>query len=622
MEARTSKEKFSSLVVGALGIVFGDIGTSPLYALKSCLTISGIPVTPVNILGIVSFFIWALILIVWFKYALLVMRVDNNGEGGILALTTLGQKLKLFRNKNILIAASVLGTALFLGDGIITPAISVLSAIEGLEYVTKAFDPYTVPLSIGILTILFAIQRKGSGLIGQYFGAVMTIWFGFLAIIGMYHIGCYPSILYALNPLSALDFLLHNKILGLATLGGVVLVVTGGEALYADMGHFGRQSIRVAWGFIVFPALVLNYLGQGANLLVNPTALENPFFALVPQPILIPAVILATMASVIAAQAIISGIFSITSQAILFNYFPRMRVIHTSAKQIGQIYIGSINFVLWILVVFAVLMFGSSDTLAHAYGLSVSGVMLLTSVLIAFVAYKQWGWNLFKVCAVFAPMICLDSVFLAANLVKIVEGAWYIIVITFIVSYTMRVWMKGNKALESQKFSPSMGLTDYLERYERRFQERIPGTAIFLSRFPNKVPHSLMIHLHHNKFLYSKTILLTFTIKDVPYLTAKERFEYKKLNEQSICVEAKFGFKESPNLTRVTHFLQDKGMIQNCDEVSVFLSKGVPVASKSSVLKGFSEQLYIFLASIAQNASDFYKIPNHKVIELGVRYKI
>ena len=602
--------------------MFGDIGTSPLYALKSCFTISGLRVTELNVLGIISLFVWTLICIVWIKYSFLVMRVDNHGEGGILALTTLAQKLKIFSNKSIGIIASILGTALFLGDGIITPAISVLSAIEGLECITSSFKPYTIPLSVMILTLLFGIQKRGSGSIGRFFGPIMLVWFLFISVTGVAGIVKNPIILHALNPYAAIHFMYHNTFLGFMTLGGVVLVVTGAEALYADMGHFGRFPIQLSWGAIVFVALTLNYLGQGASLLGNSAALDNPFFALVPKGLLIPSVILATVASVIASQAIISGVFSIVSQAILLNYLPRMHIAHTSNYQIGQIYIGSINFLLFVLTVLAVALFGSSDNLAQAYGLSVSGVMLLTSFLITAVAYKQWQWPYGKLFMIFLPMILLDFIFVATNLMKLIEGAWYTLLVTGIIYSIIRVWIKGNKALESQKSAPDITLADYLSAYKKQYKVRIPGDAIFLSRFSNRVPNSLLIHLHHNKFLHKKVFFTTFTIEERPFVPPKERFDIQKINKDGFSIEAKFGFKESPNLNRIIRLLKEEGMIENCDEVSIFLSKGIPVSKRSSKLKGFSGRIYIVLASIAQNASDFYKIPNDKVIELGVRYKV
>lgn len=615
-------EKFHTILIGALGVVFGDIGTSPLYALKSCFTISHLPVNEMNVLGIISLFIWALFLVVGLKYALLVMRVDNHGEGGILALTTLCHKLKLFHKTAYIIILSIIGMALFFGDGIITPAISVLSAVEGLDSIEKSFSPYVIPITIGILTILFAIQKHGSGPIGRFFGPIMMAWFLFLALTGLTNIIHSPSILKAFNPYYALSFLIRHQFAGIATLGGVVLVVTGAEALYADMGHFGRRAIQLSWGMIVFPSLVLNYLGQGAALLQDPGALVNPFYALVPTWALYPSVILATVASIIASQSIISGIFTITSQAILLGYLPRMHVVHTSSKQIGQVYIGSINYILFALTVGATLMFGSSEALAHAYGLTVSGVMLLTGFLIIFVAYKEWRWPLWRLLIIFVPLILLDSLFVITNIMKFLEGAWYTILVTAIIYFIVRVWVKGNKALESQKMVPHVDLSTYLKSHIKEYKQRIPGVAIFLSRQTNKVPSSLTIHLQHNKFLHEKIIFLCFSIKDSPFVLSKERFKRTALNKSSYSIDASFGFKESPNINSVIHYLVEEDIIKNCDDVSVFLSKGVPVASNVRTLQGFSEKLYIYLVSISQNATDFYKIPHHKVIELGIRYKI
>jgi KUP system potassium uptake protein len=615
-------EKFHTIFIGALGVVFGDIGTSPLYALKSCFTISHLPVNEMNVLGIISLFIWALFLVVWLKYALLVMRVDNHGEGGILALTTLCHKLKLFHKTGYLIMLSIIGMALFFGDGIITPAISVLSAVEGLDVIEKNFSPYVIPITIGILTVLFAMQKHGSGPIGRFFGPIMVVWFLFLAITGIMNIIHCPSMLKALNPYYALSFLMHHQFAGIATLGGVVLVVTGGEALYADMGHFGRRSIQLSWSTVVFPALILNYLGQGAVLLHDPGTLINPFYALIPVWALYPSVILATVASIIASQSIISGIFTITSQAILLGYLPRMHVVHTSAKQIGQVYIGSINHILFALTVGATLMFGSSEALAHAYGLSVSGVMLLTGFLIIYVAYKEWQWPLWRLSVIFFPMIILDGLFVITNMMKFLEGAWYAILVTAIIYFIVNVWVKGNKALEDQKTIPRIDLSTYLKNYKKECKQRIPGAAIFLSRQANKVPSSLAIHLQHNKFLHEKAIFLSFIIKDNPFVLPKERFKKTALDKNNYSIEASFGFKESPNINSVIHYLIEEDIIKSYDDISVFLSKGIPVASNVRTLQGFSEKIYIYLASISQNATDFYKIPHHKVIELGIRYKI
>lgn len=608
--------------IGSLGIVFGDIGTSPLYALKSCFTISHLPVNEDNVLGIISLFMWALFLVVWLKYSLLVMRVDNNGEGGILALTTLCQKLKLFHKSSFIIIFSIIGMALFFGDGIITPAISVLGAVEGLHIISKNFSPYVVPLSIGILTFLFFIQKQGSGYIGQFFGPIMSLWFLFLAITGLMNVIHAPLMLKAFNPFCGLSFLIHNQFAGIMTLSGVVLVVTGGEALYADMGHFGRRSVRLSWGTVVFPALILNYLGQGAVLLFAPENIINPFYALVPVWALYPSLILATVAGIIASQSIISGIFTITSQAILLGYLPRMRVIHTSAKQIGQIYIGGINYILFSLTVGSILLFRSSDNLAHAYGLSVSGMMLLTGVLIGLIAYKEWQWPLWRLIVIFIPIITLDSLFTVTNMMKLLEGAWYTILVTIIIFFIVRIWMRGNKVLEMQSMISDTDLLAYIKNYEKIYKQRIPRDAIFLSRQTNKVPNSLALHLHHNKFLYEKTIILSFIITRNPFVSLKDRFHKTVLTKSCFCIEAKFGFKEEPNINSVIHYLRENSIIKNNGDVSVVLSKDIPVSSKLRALTGFSEKLYIFLVSMSQNAGDFYKIPNHNVIELGVRYRI
>lgn len=613
---------FSTLFVGSLGVVFGDIGTSPLYALKACFSIASLSVTATNVFGLISLCLWSLFLVVSMKYAILVMRIDNEGEGGILALTALCQKLKLFKNPFILLGVSLLGVALFFGDGIITPAISVLSALEGLEVITKEFSPYIIPMSLVVLSALFIIQRKGSGYIGGFFGPIMFIWFAFLAVTGGYQILNYPMIIAALNPYYALMFLINHPLATLMTMGGIVLVLTGGEALYADMGHFGKKAIRASWTTIVFPALILNYLGQGALLLQHPEMLSNPFFGLIPSWAMYPAVALSAVATVIASQSIISGIFTMTSQGILLNFLPRMKVMHTSAKQIGQIYISVINALLFILTVSAVLMFKTSDNLAQAYGLSVSGVMLITSILLCFVAHRHWKWPMWKVCMLLSPLLILDSIFVITNSMKLFEGAWYAVLITLILCVIMYAWFRGNRILSSHQHTSHASLTGYLKHIYTKEATVLPRTALFLCRHHDKVPSSLVMHHRHHPYLHEKSIFVTFVIRDIPYVSLKERLKITHPMPNAILVEVFYGFKETPNLTRVLHMLRQHHILNDDEELSIMLSKGVPINQQTRFFKAFLNKTYVFLVSISQNATDFYKMPMNNVIEMGVRYRL
>lgn len=580
-----------------------------------------LPVTELNILGLISIIILTLFLIVSIKYVNFVLNVDNHGEGGILALSSLCSKLNLGSYKSIPIILGITGCALFFGDGVITPAISILSAVEGLNLISPIFSEHIIWLTILILLALFFIQKKGSGYIGQFFGPIMIIWFLTIALLGISQIIQTPFILKALNPYYAIQFFYDNGFLALKTMGGIFLVVTGAEALYADLGHFGKKSITFSWHYFVLPALLLNYLGQGALLLKTPEAISNPFYLLVPQIGLYPLIILATLATIIASQAIISGVFSIAWQAIMFNYLPRMKVIHTSYKQIGQVYLPAINYILCIFTIMAVLGFRSSENLAVAYGLSVSGSMLITTIMVALVAYFKWKWNVYKIIAIFIPFLFLDSLFIITNLVKFFEGAWYAILITIIIMYTIHVWIEGNKAIAHQNTIHNKTLEKFILDYTHKYQERIPGTAIFMTRDPHKTPNSLLIHLKHNKFLHEKLIFISIITTNSPFCH-KDKFYFDLVCKNQYRIYAKFGFKEDPNLHKIIHWAKSQKIINKDEDLSFFLSKGIAVSSSKTFLSGFSETFYIYLSKNSLAAYEFYKIPHEKVIELGVRYKI
>jgi KUP system potassium uptake protein len=616
------KCSLASLMVGSVGIVYGDIGTSPLYALKSCFVIGNLAVSEMNVLGLISVFIWSLLLIVTIKYINIVMRIDDQGEGGILILSSIADKLDLGKYAIVPMFMGIIGAALIFGDGVITPAISVLSALEGLQLISDHISNYILLFGFIILSILFYIQKSGSGLIGTFFGPIMIIWFVTLGILGLASIIQMPAILMALNPYYAVHFFMDNGLIALMTLGGVILVVTGAEALYADMGHFGRRPITLTWTFFVFPSLVLNYLGQGALLLASPEAIANPFYHLVPDMALYPMIILSTVATIIASQSILSGVFSLTWQAIMLNYLPRLTVMHTSWNQIGQVYVPAVNQILYVLTVTAILTFRTSDNLAVAYGLSVSGCMLITTCLAFLVASYKWQWPKIYLLGLFIPLVALDTTFMLTNIVKIVEGAWYTLLITSFASYVIFVWIRGSQALESQKAPPHQGLRSFLMQYEEENPTKIPGTAVFMTRFPTKVPNSLLIHLHHNKFLHKKLLFVSIIIKNVPKTNGDHKYSVVKLSKHAHVITANFGFMEVPSLRKIMNWAKEQKIMREDEDISFFLSKGVPVISQHTVLSRFGENLYIFLSKNSLSAYEFYKIPNHQVIELGVRYRV
>lgn len=611
------------LVVGAVGVVYGDIGTSPLYALKACLMMGNLPVTETNVLGLISLFIWSLVLIASVKYVYLVSTVDHHGEGGILVLSSLCAKI-LGSKKTFPIILGILGAALFFGDGIITPAISVLSALEGLKLTAPWITtPHIIGAAVVIILGLFLLQKRGSGMIGNLFGPIMVLWFLVLAglgIIGMLSGGF--GIVRALLPWYALKFFWHNGFTSLIVLGGTILVVTGAEALYADMGHFGRNAIKVSWNFFVFPCLILNYLGQGSVLLKFAEARENPFYHLVPEWGVWPLTILATIATIVASQAVISGVFSTCWQAIMLDYLPRMRVVHTSRTQVGQVYVPAINYFLCIATIFAVIFFKESEKLVVAYGLSVSGVMLITTVMVFLVAYNRWGWSIRRLMLFFIPMAFIDCVFVVTNMAKLMEGAWYPIIATIIAMYVIRTWIKGNQALSQDRGGERSELGPYIEAYQKKCSQTIPQTAIFMSRRPCRVPTALVLHLQTNKFLHKKMVFISIVISGSPVVRRDKKFEFRKILENVFCITVYYGFKEIPDVNRIIRAAKERKILDDNEEFSFFLSRSVAVASKKKVLTGFAEKLYVFMSKNALASYEFFRLPDEKVMELGVRYKV
>lgn len=610
------------LFLGALGVVFGDIGTSPLYAVKSCFYLGNLSINPASVIGLISLIIWLLFLVVTVKYVIFVMRVDEQGEGGILVLSNLVARLKASKKRHIPLVMGIIGGGLFFGDGVITPAISILSALEGIYLIYPAFSGHIVFYSVIVIALLFAFQHRGTQVMGKYFGPIIAFWFITLAVLGLMNIAKSPMILLALSPAYAVEFLFTHGTTSLYVLGGVILAVTGAEALYADMGHFGKRPIRLAWSYVVFPALILNYMGQGGLLLSNPEALSNPFYLMAPSALYYPLIILATVATIIASQAVISGVFSVAWQAMMLGYIPRMKVIHTSHMQRGEVYVPAINTILGVLTVTAVILFQNSEKLASAYGLSVAGVMLLTNVLVFSIAYQKWQWSHLKLAMLFIPLMLLDSVFVATNVVKIFEGAWYALFIAFGVVYIFSIWQKGNRALDKQKYHPTANLKDFLVNWRKKYPQTLPSTAIYMCRSAYRVPNSLMIHLQHNKLLHEKMIFVTIMTTMQPVERGKNKITSRFLGQNSFVITVKYGFKESPDLKKIVHWAEEKGLLEEGEDYSYFLSKGVAVASPRKILSGVGEKVYIYLSKNSLAAYEFYRIPHDKVVELGIRYKI
>lgn len=611
-----------ALVLGAIGVVYGDIGTSPLYALKSCFSIGKLSVTPVNVFGLISLFIWLLVIIVSFKYVRLILHFSNQREGGVLALSSLFNRLKITRFGKLPLALGISGAALLFGDGVITPAISVLSALEGLEVIAPTLEPYVVYGSIFIITVLFFAQKHGSGALGNFFGPIMVLWFVSLGVLGLGQILKDPSILMALSPHYALQFFWTNGLVGFVALGGAILVITGTEALYADLGHFGRHAISTSWSFFVFPCLALNYLGEGALLLRNPEAITNPFYLMAPKEVFYPLLILATLATVIASQAIISGVYSVARQASMLNYLPRMKVLHTSNQAMGQVYMPAINMILYVLTVAAIWHFEKSDNLAAAYGLSVACTMLISTILILLMCYHRLRWPQWKLILVFVPLLGLDSIFVATNSLKFFEGAWYTVIITGVVCYIAWVWRQGNKAMAHQKVDLSKSLTRFLQDYEKIFRQRIPGTAIFMSHSAKYIPNSLAIHLNHHKFLHEKILFVSIKVSNAPRVRKVQHYSWTAINDHTITIQARYGFKDTPDINRLIKWATDEGLLAKGEDISVYFSKAVAIPSGNHALKGFSEKVYILLTKNAHSAHEFYRVPEHAVVEFGIRYRV
>ena len=613
------------MVLGALGVVYGDIGTSPLYALRECFNAEhGVAPSPANVLGVLSLIFWTLVLIVCLKYLTFVLRADNDGEGGILSLLALafGRGPTESRRSTIFLLLGVFGAALLYGDGMITPCITILGAVEGLELATPVVHPYIIPITLAILVGIFSFQKHGTTAVGRVFGPVTLVWFITIAALGVASIVKSPVVLLALNPWHALHFVFENGFAAFIVLGAVFLAVTGAEALYADLGHFGAGPIRTAWFGIVFPSLMLNYLGQGALLLRDSSAVRNPFFNLAPDWALYPLVILAAAASVIASQALISGVFSISMQAIQLGYLPRMQIRHTSPDERGQIYMPFINWVLLICCVLLVVGFGSSSRLSSAYGIAVTLTMLITSFLFYFTARRQWNWSVLQAGGLCATFIVLESIFFSANLVKIAHGGWFTLAIAIALYSAMTTWQRGRRLLGERLSASLLPFDLFMESMRQTRVTRVKGTAIFMSGNPRGTPLALLHNFKHNQVLHERIVLLTILTADVPHVAADKRLRIERLPEEFYRVIARFGFMEQPNIQQVLAACTHENLVIDPDNATYFLSRETILATTRPGMALWRERLFAFMSRNAQPATIFFNLPANRVVELGMQVEL
>ncbi len=618
------KAGFWTLTLGSIGVVYGDIGTSPLYAVRESVLAAVGPDNPASepiVLGILSLIIWALLLIVTAKYILILLQANNNGEGGTLALMALANRALGGRGSFVILLGIISG-ALFYGDAMITPSLSVLSAIEGLKVATPAFEPYIVPITVVILIALFAVQSRGTARVAAFFGPITLVWFIAIAAAGIWHIAQNPAVLLAFNPIHGVVFLASHGIIGLLTLGAVFLVVTGSEALYADLGHFGPGPIRTAWLFVALPALTINYLGQGALVLADQKAIENPFFLLYPDWALLPMVLLATAATVIASQAVITGAYSLTRQAIQLGLLPRLEIRHTSEALAGQIYMSRVNWLLLIAVLLLVVMFRSSSALASAYGIAVTGTMVVTAMMALVVIWKDWKWSLLAAAGLIVPFLVVDLTFLAANLLKVVEGGWVPLAIGALVMIIMYTWRRGTRLLFEKTRRQEMSLDDLVAMLERKPPQTVPGTAVFLTSDPRSAPTALLHSLKHYKVLHEKNVILTVDTAETPRVPASERVRIEPVGQTFSRVRLRFGFMETPNVPRALAIARKLGWQFDIMSTSFFLSRRSLRPAAHSGMPRWQDRLFIRLASIANDATDYFQIPTGRVVEVGTQVTI
>jgi len=619
-----AKSSLTALTLGAIGVVYGDIGTSVLYALKEVFGSGHVAFTPDNIYGILSIFFWTLTTIVSIKYVMLVLRADNNGEGGLVAMLALASMAVKDRPRlrHNLLLVGIFGTCLFYGDGVITPAISVLSAVEGLEVVSPAFKRYVIPLTLVILFGLFAVQKHGTGGIGKLFGPITVIWFAVIAALGLYHIVAHPEILWAISPHYAVQFIFNEPSVTFLILGAVVLCVTGGEALYADMGHFGKKPIRVAWFAVVMPALTLNYFGQGALLLDNPEAVANPFFIMAPEWLLLPLVCLATAATVIASQALISGAFSVTKQVVQLGFLPRLQVLHTSVRDTGQIYIPVVNWGLFSLIVLAVMMFKSSSNLAAAYGIAVCTDMMITTVLTFFVIRYSWKYPLWLCLSATGFFFAVDFAFWSSNLLTLFEGGWFPLVIGAAILVLMLTWRDGREILHAKRDADSMDLTVFLDAVFLAPPVRVSGTAVFLTSAMGHVPNAFLHNLKHNKVLHEQNLFVNVQNHEVPWIAESDRLEISKLENNCWQVVFHYGFKDDPDVPGALMHLRGLGCEVEPMSTSYFLSRDSIVPTIGSGMAQWREKMFAQMHLNASSAADFLNLPSNSVVELGSKIEI
>jgi KUP system potassium uptake protein len=615
---------FKALLIGSIGVVYGDIGTSPLYAFREAVVAASGPagiVTTQAVLGVVSLILWALIIVVTLKYVLILLRADNHGEGGTLALMALAQRA-VAHGAGTIVLLGIISGALFYGDAVITPALSVLSAVEGIKIKFAALDPYVVPITVLILLALFAAQSRGTARVAAFFGPVMCVWFGVIAIAAISPIMQQPEVLLALNPLLAVSFMLHHGIIGFVTLGAVFLAVTGAEALYADLGHFGKRPIQTAWLYIVLPSLALNYLGQGALVIADPKAVENPFFLMFPDWALFPMIGLATAATVIASQAVITGAYSLTRQAIQLGLLPRFEIRHTSESHSGQIYIPRINLMLFIAVMLLVLMFRSSSALASAYGISVTGTMVVTGMMGFVVVWRVWRWSPLAAAALIAPFLFLDLTFLAANLLKVLEGGWVPLALGAAVMLLMYTWRRGSRLLFEKSRKLEFPLADLVKMLEKRPPQRVSGTAVFLTSDPVSAPTALMHSLKHYKVLHEKNVILTIETAPTPRIDPAERVRLEQISATFSKVTLRFGFMESPNVPKALAIARKLGWQFDIMSTSFFLSRRALKPAAHSGMPRWQDHLFIALSRTANDATDYFQIPSGRVVEVGTQVTV
>ncbi len=618
-----SRRYLLTLSLGALGVVYGDIGTSPLYAFRECFVRHHghqLQPTPENVMGVLSLITWSLIVVISIKYLVFVMRADNRGEGGILALMSLVRPKRSMR-RGALIALGLFGSALLYGDGMITPAISMLSAFEGLGVATPRLDPYVVPVTVAAILALFAVQKVGTARVGAMFGPIMMVWFTVLALLGISQIWRDPNILGAINPFHAVSFMITNHIAGFLVLGAVFLVVTGGEALYADMGHFGARPIRMAWFVVVFPALLLNYFGQGSLLLHNPAAAENPFFLMAPAWALYPLVALATIAAAIASQAVISGAYSLTRQAVQLGYLPRLRIRHTSAREIGQIYIPSVNWILMIFAIGLVIGFGASTRLAGAYGVAVTATMGITTLLLAVVERERWGWKFGTVMTFATIFLAIDVSFFGANIIKLADGGWFPIVVGVSFFTIMTTWFQGRRILNRRLAESGMTAEEFLKELAANRIHRVRGTAVFMTRNHDGVPTTLLHNIKHNKVVHEKVVFLTVDIEETAHLSDEERSEWIELGYGVYRLFLRFGFMEEPDLPALLERLPGPVSF-NRMTTSYFLGRETLIPTKHPGMAIWREHLFASMMRNSSSASTFFNLPANQVIELGAQVEI